>query len=574
MSYQIRTINETELKKFMRDSDITNPLAAKVLMNRGHKAETVKKLISEPASFYRDPKMVFGAEAAARKIIKHISKPRNKIYIFGDYDVDGITSMCLLKIFLEDFKMKTEIELRIPERKEGYGLNKAYCRQVIDDAYYMNEDKLVITVDNGITCKEQVAMLNEYGIDTVIIDHHMPQKDLIPRANVICNPHMESLDKETYEGQHLAGVAVVYKVCQCINSFANKKSRVNLDDFLPFVAFGTISDMMELTPENMAIISRGLEELKNPSEKNRFKWLYQVICKYIDRKKVLYTNIAWDIAPKINACGRIDSPRKAAKLLLSYFDTPDKLREIMQEIDAVNQLRKRKSTEADTEIKKKYDFSNETICCCELKKTPEGILGQVANMLAEREGKPAFVLKKNEDRLLAGSGRSPFDIQSILAEEKGKTIHFFAGHEKAFGIQIYPDKLEEFKNNISRKIEELGLEPDKEKTIIVDSIIDLEDISLKNYYDINIIPIRDSEKPIFIIKNLKILSCTPSKNNSDNIKFYFSNGRKSMEIWGWRISKKLAKLRSLENVTVICSLDVNFQNPNLGTINIIDILNE
>ena len=572
--YQIKTINEDELKKFMNDSTIANTLTAKVLMNRGYEADFIKKMIHEPESFYRDPKAVFGTEAAAKKIIKHISRPRNKIYIFSDYDVDGITSMCLLKIFLEDFKMKTEIELRIPERKEGYGLNADYCRQIINDAYYSNEDKLVITVDNGVSCVDQIAMLNEYGIDTVVIDHHMPQKGFIPAANVICNPHMKSLTEDTYEGQHLADVAVVYKVCQCINSFANEKSRVDLNHFLPFVAMGTISDMMELTPENMAIIIRGLEELKEPSEGNRFKKLFQEICKHINRKKIFYTHIAWNIAPMLNACGRISTPKIAAKLFLSYFDSADKIQDVLRETDEVNNLRKRKSTEAMIEVEKKYDFSNELICCCELRNTPEGILGQVANKILEKENKPVFVLKKNEEGMLTGSGRSPLDIIKILEEEKGKTVHFFAGHKGAFGIQIYPDKLKEFKKNVSDKIKGLDIIKEEEKITYIDSYIDLEDISLKNYHDINMIPQKDANKPIFAIKNLKILECTPSKNNPNNIKFYFSNGRKSMEIWGWGAKSKLDKLQSLDNITIICSLDVNFQNPNMGTATIIDIFNE
>ena len=574
VSYQLRQINEYELKQFMKDSGITNVLAAKVLMNRGHSAELVKRMISEPESFYRDPKAVFGAEAAARKIIKHISKPRNKVYIFSDYDVDGITSMCLLKIFLEDFKMKTEIEIRIPERKEGYGLNIDYCEHVINDAYYSNEDKLVITVDNGISCVDQINKLNEYGIETVIIDHHMPQKGSVPSASVICNPHMRSLNEETYEGQHLAGVAVVYKVCQCINSFANEHSRVNLNDFLPFVAMGTISDMMELTPENMAIISKGLEELKEPSEGNRFKKLFQEICRHINRKKIFYTHIAWQLAPMLNACGRISTPKIAAKLFLSYFDSADKIQDALKEADNTNKLRKRKSTEADIEVEKKYDFSKELICCCELKNTPEGILGQVANRILERENKPVFVLKKNEEGLLAGSGRSPIDIVKILEDEKGKTVHFFAGHKGAFGIQIYPDKLKEFKQNVTEKIKALDVIKEEEKIIYIDSYIELEDISLKNYHDVNIIPQKDANKPIFAIKNLKIIECIPSKNNQDNIKFFFSNGRRSAQVWGWGVKDKLNKLNSLDNITVICSFDADFQNPNLGTILIIDLFNE
>lgn len=572
MSYVIKKVDEEELQYYMKQSGINNRLAAKVFLNRNYGEDFIKEIINSPESFYRNPKDIYGAEEVAKRIIRHIVKPRNKIYIFGDYDVDGITSIVLLKIFLESFGLKTEFDLRLPERREGYGLNLNYCQDVIDDSYYNHEDKLVITVDNGVACKEQVEFLQNYGIETVVIDHHNPQKETIPDT-LICNPHMESFEKEEYEGKHLAGVAVVYKVCQCINMLADQKRRINLNDFLPFVAMGTISDMMVLNPENMAIVINGLKELKEPREENRFKELFHVIDKHIGQKKILYTHIAWDIAPKINACGRIDTPVTGAKLFLSYYDSSESIKNVMEEINEINQLRKKKSAEANIEVKKNYDFTEETICCCKLKSAPEGILGQIATEISDREKKPSFVLKKNKEGMLAGSGRSPYDITGILLEEKGDTVHFFAGHKGAFGIQIYPNKLDEFRNNVTNKIKALGLKPEKE-IISIDSFIELEDITLKNYYDVNLIPMKTADEPIFAIRNLNIIEYVPSKNKPENIKFFFSNGRINTQIWGWNIKDKLQNLRSFKNVTLVGKFTTDFQNPNRATLKIIDITND
>lgn len=569
--YKIKETDEDSLSKYMKESGIENKLTAKVLFNREFDPGFVKQVFGSPESFYRDSNNVYGALRAAQKIIKHIIKPRNKIYIFGDYDTDGITSTVLLKIFLESFGLNTKIEVRLPEREEGYGLNLKYCNEIINDAYYSNEDKLVITVDNGITCYEQVELLNEYGIETVIIDHHMPIKDFIPNAT-ICNPHMESLEKDDYEGKNLAGVAVVWKVCQCINSFADKTRQINMQDYLPLVAIGTISDVMNLNEENIAIVISGLKELKSPSEDNKFKTLYQTISQYLNRKNILYSTIAWELAPRLNACGRVSTPQKAAKLFFSYKDTQSKIKDILRELDNINTDRKKHSTAAKLEIEKKYDFSNDLICCCELKTAPEGILGQVAGIVSEKEQKPAFVMKKS-DNLLIGSGRSPFGILSLLEEEKGDTVHFFAGHDQAFGIQIYANKLDDFKAHLNQKIKERGLKIE-EKTMYIDSIINLEDITTNNYYEVNKMPLMSSDEPTFMITGLNILECRPSKNNPDNILFVFSNGRIISKIWGWRISKTLDKLKSLNDVCIVCKMSLDFMNPNKATVNIIDIFNK
>lgn len=571
--YKLKTIEETILKQYMNEADLTNKLMAKVLFNRKYEAKYIKEMLKNPENFYRDSNKIYGASEAAKKIIKHIIKPRNKIYIFGDYDTDGITSTVLLKVFLESFKLNTKIEVRLPERKEGYGLNLNYCKEVIEDAYYSNEDKLVITVDNGITCVEQIELLNSYGISTVIIDHHMPMKDFIPKAVAICNPHMESLSgKEDYEGKNLAGVAVVYKVCQCINTYADTNRQTNMRDFLPLAAIGTISDVMNLDEENTALVITGLNELKNPSESNRFKTLYKTISQHLNSKNILYSMIAWDLAPRLNACGRISTPKTAAKLFFSYKDTQDKIKDILRELDSINSDRKKYSTAAKMEIEKKYDFSNDLICCCELKTAPEGILGQVAGIVLEKEQKPVFVFKKKEN-LLIGSGRSPFDIMDILKEEKGDTVHFFAGHKQAFGIQIYADKINEFKDSLNKKIKERSLKV-KDKTIYIDSIINLEDITTNNFYEINRFPLMSNNEPIFIIEDLNILECRPSKSNPDNILFMFSNGRIVNKIWGWKIGKKLNKLKSLNEVCIVCKLDLDFINPNKATVTIVDIFNK
>lgn len=571
--YKLKTIEETVLRRYMNEANLTNELMAKVLFNRSFEAKSVREMLEYPENFYRDPNKVYGTSEAAKKIIKHIIKPRSKIYIFGDYDADGITSTVLLKVFLESFKLNTKIDVRLPEREEGYGLNLDYCKEVIKDAYYSNEDKLVITVDNGITCTEQVNLLNSYGIDTIIIDHHMPMKESIPNAKAICNPHMESLSgKDDYEGKNLAGVAVVFKVCQCINAYADKERQANMKDFLPLAAIGTISDVMNLDEENTALVITGLNELRNPSSDNRFKTLYETISQYLNAKNILYSMIAWDLAPRLNACGRISTPKTAAKLFFSYKDTQSKIKDILRELDDINNNRKKCSTAAKLEIEKKYDFSNDLVCCCELKTAPEGILGQVAGIILEKEQKPVFVFKKKED-LLVGSGRSPFDITDILKEEEGNTVHFFAGHKQAFGIQVYANRINDFKTILNNKIRERGLKVE-DKNIYIDSIINLEDITINNFYEVNKIPLMSSNEPIFMIEDLNILECRPSKNNPDNILFMFSNGRIISKIWGWKIGKTLEKLNSLSGVCIICKLSLDFMNPNKATVTILDMFNK
>ena len=298
--WQLYEINEEEVEKIENKYKI-NKLLATILVNRNIKEPKDIRLFLKPTrEDFHDPYLIKDMEIAVQRIIKAINN-KEKVTIYGDYDVDGITSITVLKSFLSDIGL--ECESYIPDRlEEGYGLNK----NAIDSILKKGCD-LMITVDCWISGNEEIDYANSLGIETIVTDHHEPGDKLPNAIAVIDNKRKDS----TYPFRELAGVGVVFKLIQALGIKLGLKEETYLK-YLDIVCLGTISDIVPLVDENRVIAKLGLMLV----QQTRNIGLRSII-NSSGYKKVDSTTISFGVAPRINACGRMGMAEEALNLFLS-----------------------------------------------------------------------------------------------------------------------------------------------------------------------------------------------------------------------------------------------------------------
>ena len=380
-------------------------------------------------------------ELAAKRIVKAIEN-NEKIVIVGDYDVDGVSSAAVMKLFFE--KIGVDIEVVIPDRfEEGYGLSLKLLERIKAD--------LIITVDNGITSFDAADECKKRGIDLIITDHHTPliigrrekvegRRDeiVLPEALAIINPKLSN----DFPFKEICGAEVAWYLSAAIK--AKMKLKIDLKEFTDILALAIIADIMPLTHMNRALVIMGLKRL------NKALKPFSRALKRFFNKEFNSEDIAYQIAPRINAAGRIAHAKVAFEFLTSK-DEEEAFKALL-ELDRYNNLRKeieKKSVEK-IEIDKKDEFI--------LVKGDyhEGVVGIVASRLVQKYKKPAIVFHKNEN-ILKGSGRSlgNIDIFELINECK-ELLDGFGGHKMACGVSVKEEnfyKLKEKLNNLIKKYE-------------------------------------------------------------------------------------------------------------------------
>ena len=369
-------INEEDVKNFSLKFNVSE-LLAKILINRGITEEKqVDKFLNPTRKDFYDPFLLLDMEKAVERILKAINN-KEKVIIYGDYDVDGITSITVLKKFLQERGLT--VEYYIPNRlEEGYGLNSEAMKSIIDRKY-----SLIITVDCGITGVEEVELCNSYGIETIITDHHEPL-DILPNAYAVIDAKRKD---NTYPFRELAGVGIVFKLIQAISIKLNLDEKEYLK-YLDFVCVGTISDIVPLVDENRVIAKLGLllvEQTRNIGLKE--------LIKEIGYKTINSATISFGIAPRINACGRMGFQEEALKLFLT--DDINEVIEITKKLNIYNAQRQEKEKIIFEEALKKIEAdklsdSNSLVIAGE--GWHNGVIGIVASKLTERFFKPTILI--------------------------------------------------------------------------------------------------------------------------------------------------------------------------------------
>ena len=466
-----------------------NKLLAQILINKGIIEEKEIEIFLNPKrnNFY-DPFLMPDMEKAINRIINAI-QDKEKILIYGDYDVDGITSTTVLKKFLEE--RGANPEHHIPNRlKEGYGLNKHAIEEIAK-----NGTQLMITVDCGISAVEETEFAKSLGIETIITDHHEPGETL-PNAFAIVDSKIKT---SKYPFNQLAGVGVVFKLIQAISIKLGLDEREYLK-YLDLVCLGTISDIVPLIDENRVIAKLGLK-LVNVTKNLGLKALL-ISSGY----KVANSNtISFGIAPRINACGRMGFANEALQLLLS--DEREEVFKLVEKLNEYNKERQEKEKEIFEEAIRQIDKKEEKSPAIILGGNGwhHGVTGIVSSKITEMYFKPSILIGF-EGEEGKGSGRSipGVDLHEAILKCNSK-LEKFGGHAMAIGLSMKSQNFETFKKEINGYFDKMNINKIKQ-IIMIDAVANLKDITLKTVQELQLLePFGEVNRtPIFCFKNLRI----------------------------------------------------------------------
>ncbi len=493
-------------------------ILTQLLINRGIKnVEEAEKFLNASPDHLLDPYLLSDMQNAIN-LIKKAAKNKKRVMIFGDYDVDGLTALALLKEALS--KIGLETTHYIPHRiKEGYGLNK--------DAIHFARQKgvaLLITVDCGTNNNEEIQELRRYNIDVIVTDHHEPvNHDVALCASAIINPKIK---ESRYKYRDLAGVGVAYKLCQAITG---KKL---LDD-LDLVALGTIADVVPLTGENRVIVKEGLIKLAH-TKRPGLKALIET--SRIKGKKITPSFVSFILGPRINASGRMDTAEIALNLLMSESD--DEASELARTIEMFNRQRQKIEEkileEAHDLIDREINFKEHKIIVIAKENWHQGVLGIVASKLADKFYRPTIVISKTGG-LCKGSGRSikNFHLFQALLECKD-FLKTFGGHSHAVGLTITSDNIEAFRNKINRLAKEKLLLEDLLPSLDIDTELSLSDLNQEIITEFEgLEPFgTGNPEPLFYTRNLKVRG-EPQVLSRDTLKFWVTDGNITSQAIGF-----------------------------------------
>jgi single-stranded-DNA-specific exonuclease len=494
-NYQLPTneqlLRQTELAEKFRLS----PPACLLMVQRGIASEEdVQQFLNPSLRDLYDPFLYPDMEKAVERLNKALGN-KEKIMIYGDYDVDGTTAVALVYKFLEQNSWKSNLDYYIPDRyDEGYGISL----RGIEYAKEMGVT-LIIALDCGIKAIDKIAYAKSLGIDFIVCDHHMPD-EVLPDAVAILDA--KRLDS-TYPYEHLSGCGVGFKFMQAFAA-SNGLEFSRLKNLLDLVAVSIASDIVPITGENRVMTYFGLKQLThNPSK--GLKGIID-ICG-LSGKEISISDIVFKIGPRINASGRMMNGKEAVDLLLEkdFVTAKGKSENIDQYNDDRRELDKKTTDEANILIEENPKLIGGKVIVVFNREWHKGVIGIVASRLTEKYYKPAIVLTESNG-FFSGSARSVTGFDIYKAIESCKDIlENFGGHTFAAGVTLLEENINLFKSRLEEYADEHMLEDQMIQTLDIDMALKFSEINLALLNDIKKInPFGpDNTKPVFCSFNIK-----------------------------------------------------------------------
>ncbi len=519
-------------------------LLAQILINKGLTEDRKIDIYLNPKrnNFY-DPFLMPDMEKAVDRIIKAIEN-KEKILIYGDYDVDGITSTTVLKKFLAERGINAEYH--IPNRlKEGYGLSKEAIEEIATLGI-----QLMITVDCGISGVEETEYAKKLGIETIITDHHEPG-NIVPNAFAVVDAKIKT---NKYPFNQLAGVGVVFKLIQALSIKLGLDEKEYLK-YLDLVCLGTISDIVPLIDENRVIAKLGLK-LINVTKNLGLKTLL-VSSGYT---AVDSNTISFGIAPRINACGRMGFANEALQLLLS--NNKEEVLKYAENLNEYNKERQEKEKEIFEEAIKQINEEEEKNSAIILGGDGwhHGVTGIVSSKITDMYFKPS-ILVGFEGEEGKGSGRSipGIDLHEAVLKCSGK-LEKFGGHAMAIGLSLKKENFEQFKKELNDYLKSIDISQIRQ-IIMIDVVASLKDINIKTVQELEALePFGEVNRmPIFCFKNLKIDSIR-ALTEGKHLKMNLRDDNMVISTIGFNMGEKVQEYRIGDRIDVIGSLEINEYN--------------
>ena len=525
------------------------PLLAMMLDIRGiTKEEDVINFLQENKDF-SDPFLMKDMDKAVERITTAVENGE-KICVYGDYDADGVTSTSLLYSYLRD-SLGADVMFYIPTRTgEGYGMNKSAV-----DKIHSQGITLIITVDNGISAREEIDYANTLGIDTVITDHHMPS-GAIPKAVAVVNAHQKD-DKSPFKD--FSGVGVAFKLVMAIEGeYADVDSL--LENFSDIATLGTIGDIVPLVGENRTLVKNGLRHIQN-SDRIGINAMKQE--SGIAEKEINSSNVAFTLVPRINAGGRLGSSEKSVNLLLT--EDEDEAVTIADKLGMDN--RERQSIEKeilasiDEEVRRTPNIVNDKILVFAGKGWHQGVVGIVASRIKEIYDKPTIIIGIDDDGVARGSGRSVegFSLCDAVFACSEHLTHY-GGHPMAVGISLEKEKINDFRKAINAYCKDIKmpynilhidckLNPNQLDLSILDCLSYIEPCGASN------------PSPIFGLYNMTIIA-TKEMGNGKHMRITLSRGQGQVPVYAVYFNHNFqsCSYRNGDIVDVAVSLDRNIYN--------------
>ncbi len=538
---------EPELsQKFSREINIS-PLTAQVLINRGIKnAAEADRFLNPRLINLKDPFDIPNILAAAKRVLLAREKGE-KVLVYGDYDVDGVTGTVIL---IETLKhLGFDPSYYIPSRYgEGYSLNLDAIQKIKNDGV-----SLIITDDCGISSVEEIEFASSLGMDVIVTDHHnLPGQ--LPKAFALVNPKM--IEGE-HESKHLSGAGVAFKFAWALLRTAGIKENGFITSLLDLAALGTVADVVPLTGENRILTVCGLNYI---NEKKRIGIKYMLEAASLN-SRITVNQINYVIAPRINASGRLEHASLSVRLMISQ--DPAEALELARQINEINIRRQGIGGDIQEEVFSKIEsMKNDKIIIAEGENWHPGVIGIVASRVVDAYYRPTVLIGINEG-VGRGSARSidDFNIFSIL-DTCRDLFNDFGGHEGAAGFEIDPEKIGELKARLLANIEQMITPETLIPKIEIDYEINPNQITLGLIKELDVLDPhgQGNPSPIFMTRGLTLTDQRKVGKGGAHLKLKFTDGQSSIDTIGFRMGNTGYNLSLNKKYDIAYSLETNVWN--------------
>jgi single-stranded-DNA-specific exonuclease len=539
-------VDEDQISSISNSFDIS-PVLAGILIRRGYsEPEEIRQFLHLDISSSNDPFLMKDMDVAVKRIVTAVEKGE-RVLIYGDYDVDGLTSAALLVRVLGYLGLP--VHHHIPNRlSDGYGVSSAG----INHAKELGAT-LVITVDCGIAAHEEIRLANSFGLDVIVTDHHEPGQKR-PDAVAVLNPKQTDCP---YPDNELAGIGVAFKFCQGVFRRL-QKDETYLHGYLDLVALGTIADVAPIIGENRLLVAKGLEVLQNdPSPA-----LAALLRTSGLMGKVLTTShVAFTLAPRINAVGRMGDSQNVVNFLTT--DHPQEAAEMAMVLEQENRKRQRVDSRVLIEAREKlaeFDPERDFAIVLASRDWHQGVLGIVASRLVEQFYRPVVLLTLDEDGVGRGSARSiqSFHLYDSLTSCRDLLLEY-GGHQYAAGIRIKEENIDKFRQKLNQQAKVNLTEPSFVKELTIDADVTMDEVNTDLYADMQLLAPNGpaNPRPLLLMRGLTV-DGYPRMVGEGHLKMKIKSGGRTIDAIGFNLGEMAEDLSTNAGpVDMVFTLDKN-----------------
>ena len=546
------------------NNDKQSTILERLLVNRGIVSEEDTQAFLNPDfNKLHDPYLMADMDKAVKRVQRAI-KNGERIIIFGDYDVDGVTGTAIMVLILQ--KLGANVSYRLPNRMgDGYGLNA----NVIEECKEVDTG-LLITVDCGISCIDEISLANEYGIDIIITDHHTIPATT-PNAYAILHP---KLSNSGYPYTELTGAGVALKFASALIKEMIPKSEQQelIRKYSDLATLGTVADLGPLTGENRIIVKEGLKQMQQSAWEGLTHLLE--VCG-IDKDEYIHTNhVGFRLAPRINAAGRLESAYFALKLFLCEGEKSKLFAEKLEKINKERQrLTEMISKEAEEIVQKQ--LKREKILIAYHPSWHSGLVGIIAGKLAGKYGMPVIIMEERNDTYI-GSARGPEYFNMVEALQNcSKYLESFGGHVQAAGFTLHKDCKDLFVHSMQVYAREFLANSNTEPVLQIDTELAYNDINLNLIEQVDTIrPYgMKNERPTFLIKGVSMHSMRQVGHDKSHLLGKLRLDTTDYKFIAFSVCDKIPHIPEYTRADIVCHIDKNIYNGNTNLeIQVIDLM--